>query len=428
MATRRHFLRDIAQASLATAGLWQWSDALAADLSQIDQANPLLTPEEWAQQEDYWATVRQAYTTSPNLINLNNGGVSPQPRLVQDKQQYYTGLSNEAPAYYMWRTLDQGRKAVKRELAALAGCSADEIAIVRNATEALENLLFGFDLQRGDEVLFTEHDYPNMRLALQQRQRREGIVLTEIPVEVPLTNPDELVAAYRKAISNRTKLILVSHMVFLTGQVFPVRDICRLGKEKGIPVVVDGAHSFAHVPYTMDELECDYFGTSLHKWLCAPFGTGMLYIRKQQIPGVWSLFGSSAENVGSMDKFEHQGTRSFPAEMAVGEAILFHRAIGADRKFARLQYLTRYWTDRVIDHPAIRLNTSLQGAAFGALCNVAIEGISPEEIASRLLKEYNVFTVAIDTANVQGVRITPHIYTTLRELDVLVEGMRKIAG
>lgn len=426
MPNRRTFIRDIGKASLGLAGALHLGPELMASVRAANQRYRHLGPEQLAREEDYWATIQQAYTASPNIINLNNGGVSPQPRVVQDKEDHYIRLSNEAPAYYMWRTLDQGRIGVKRELARLAGCDPDEVAIVRNATEALENLLFGFDLKAGDEILATEHDYPNMMLAMKQRERREGIVLRTVPVPVPLADPSVLVDAYRKAITSRTRLILVSHMVFLTGQVLPVRDICRLGRERGIPVVVDGAHSFAHIDFKLADLECDFFGTSLHKWLCAPFGTGMLYVRKERIPEVWSLFGSDEANAGIMEKFEHQGTRSFPAEMAIGEALRFHNAIGSTRKTARLRYLTDYWVGQLKGNQKVRFNTAFGEGNYGALCNVAIDGYEPDAIVKHFWDNYRIFTVAINTANVQGVRITPHLYTRLSDLDLLVRAIKEL--
>lgn len=377
-----------------------------------------------ADDEDFWRLVQEAYTVSPNIINLNNGGVSPQSRRVQEAQELYTRESNEGPAYYMWRIVDKGRLTVKRKLAEIAGASPDEIAIQRNTTEALENLIFGFDLKADDEILTSSQDYPSMQNALNQRARREGIQIKRVSIPVPLNNEEELVKRFEKSISAKTKMILLCHMINLTGQILPVRAICRLGRKHGIPVIVDGAHSFAHFPFSMDELECDYFGTSLHKWLCAPFGTGMLYIRKEKIKTVWPLLAAPDGEEEKIEKFEHLGTRSFPAEMAIGHAIDFHRGIGGQRKAARLRYLSDYWVSQVKDLPKIRFNTSFREGSYGAIVNFAIDGMSAAEIQKELFRDYRLYTIAIDHEEVKGVRVSPHIYTTLNDLDTLIMAIR----
>lgn len=384
-------------------------------------------PEELAREEDFWAEIQRAYTVSPNVINLNNGGVSPQPLTVQQAQYRYLQQSNEGPAYYMWRIVDKGRLTVKRKLAEMAGCAPDEIAIQRNATESLENLLFGIDLQAGDEVLTTRQDYPSMLHALRQREEREGIKVKKISVPVPLEDEKELVKRFEENITSQTKIILVCHMVNLTGQVLPVRAITDLGRQYGIPVIVDGAHSFAHFPFKMDELGCDYFATSLHKWLCAPFGTGMLYIRKDKIRNVWPLHAPPERQEDEIGKFEHLGTRSFPAEMAIGHAINFHHSIGSERKAARLRYLTDYWAKQVADLPKVTFNTSFRNRSYGAISNFAIEGMEPGDIHRELFKNYNLYTVAIDHEELKGVRVSPHIYNTVNDLDTLVKAIRKLA-
>lgn len=428
MPTRRSFIHDLSKASLAGFALVQLQPDAIADIKNAVSRNAHRTSADMAQDEDFWATIQRAYTVSPNIINLNNGGVSPQPLTVQDAEDRYNRSANEGPAYYMWRILDKGRPAVKEQLAALAGCSADEIAILRNATEALENLIFGFDLEPGDEVVTTEQDYPSMLSALDQRARREGIVVKKVPVPVPLDDPSKLVEEYRNNITERTKLILVCHMINLSGQILPVKEIVNLRKEVGIPVIVDGAHTFGHFPFTMDELGCDFFGTSLHKWLSAPFGTGMLYVRKERIPDLWPLFGSAEEEWDSIGKFEHIGTRSLPAEQAIGQAVSLHEAIGSERKAARLRYLTDYWVNQVKEHPKISFNTSFREGSYGAIANVKVEGMAPQDVQRALFGDYQIYTVAIDHPSIKGVRVSPHVYTTLAQLDKFAEALLKIAG
>lgn len=425
MATRRSFLQNLSKASLAGFTLPHLNTQHLHEINAY-KARSTASDDQLVDDERFWTRVQQAYTVSPNLINLNNGGVSPQVRTVQELEDRLNREANQGPAYYMWRIQDKQRGAVKRQLAQLSGCTPDEIALLRNATEALENLLFGFNLRAGDEVIATDQDYPSMLAALDQRRRRDKIVVKKIKIPVPLTNPQDLTDRYASAITDKTKLILVCHMINLTGQVLPVRDITDLGRERNIPVIVDGAHTFGQLPFTMDEIGADYFGTSLHKWLCAPFGTGMLYVRKEKISSVWPLLGSSAEEWDRITKFEHIGTRSIPAELAIGEAIAFHHSIGMTLKAKRLRYLTDYWVQQVADLPRVHFNTAFTNGHYGAIANIRVDGLTPKELQQALFRDYRLFTVAIDHEDVQGVRISPNIYTRLTDLTLLAEAIHQI--
>lgn len=427
MASRRSFIQHLSKASLAGLTLPYLDTRQLPTIAQYKQQSTS-TDEQLVSDERFWGRVQQAYTVSPNLINLNNGGVSPQVQTVQDAEDRLNRQANQGPAYYMWRIQDKQRINVKRQLARIGGCSPDEIALLRNATEALENLLFGFDLQPGDEVVTTDQDYPSMLAALDQRQRRDGIVVKQIQVPVPLTDPQALIDRYAAAISPKTKLLLVCHMINLTGQILPVRAITDLGRANNIPVIVDGAHTFGQFPFTMDDIGADYFGTSLHKWLCAPFGTGMLYVKQEKVATVWPLMGSVEEEWDSITKFEHIGTRSIPAELAVGEAIAFHDTIGTALKGMRLRYLTDYWVRQVIELPGVTFNTAFTEGQYGAIANIRIDGLTPQELQRALFRDYRLFTVAIDHPDVQGVRVSPNIYTRLTDLDLLVEAIHQLAG
>lgn len=271
------------------------------------------TPEEAAEEEALWAVVRAAFDADRTLVNLNNGGVSPSPRLVQDALRRDQACANEAPAYAMWSVLEPEVEAVRAGLAALLGCDAEEIAITRNACESLETVLFGFDLRPGDEVLTTNQDYPRTLAALRQRERREGIVVRAISFPVPPPSAADLVDRFRRAITPRTRVLLVSHMSYLTGQIFPVAEICRMGREAGIEVVVDGAHALAQLPFRRDDLGCDYYGATLHKWVMAPHGTGLLYVRREKIERLWPLMAATPEiRADDIRKFEQIGTHSPP--------------------------------------------------------------------------------------------------------------------
>lgn len=380
-------------------------------------------PEVLAADEDFWSAIQQAYTVSPSLINLNNGGVAPSPRTVQDAMKRYHDLSNEAPSYYMWRILDQGREPLRRNLARLAGCEADELAIQRNASEALEAVIFGLPLNAGDEVVLSLQDYPNMINAWKQREKREGIKLVWINLELPSEDEQYLTSQYVNAFTEKTKVVHVTHTINWNGQILPVRKIADQAHARGIEVLVDGAHSFAHFRFIIPELGADYFGTSLHKWLSACIGSGLLYIRKEKIARVYPLFAAVDPYSPDIRKFENLGTRPFFIEQAIGKAVEFHEWIGAERKEKRLHYLKNYWMEQVRSLPGIQLGTSLKRNYGCAIGLVNVQGRKPAELDSYLLDKFKVHVVGIEWENIRGIRVTPNVYTLTRDLDVLVEGI-----
>ena len=384
-------------------------------------------PGELAGDEDFWYFVQQSFTTSPELINLNNGGVSPSPKVVQEAMKRYHDLCNEAPSYYMWRILDQGREPLRRDLARIAGCSAEEIAIHRNASESLETVIFGLPLKAGDEVVLSKYDYPNMMNAWKQRAHREGIKLVWIEPTFPSEDVDYLAGEYIKAFTSRTKVVHLTHVVNWNGQIMPVRKIADAAHQRGIEVVVDGAHSFAQFEFTIPSLGCDYFGTSLHKWLTAGIGTGLLYIKKEKIASIYPLFAAGEPLSPDIRKFEALGTRPFYIEQAIGKAIGFYDMIGPARKEHRLHYLKNYWMNLVKDIPKVKLYTSMKPGFGCAIGVVGVEGKPPAELDKYLFDKYKVHTVTIDYESIHGIRVTPNVYTTTGDLDVLVRGITEFA-
>jgi selenocysteine lyase/cysteine desulfurase len=381
-----------------------------------------------ATEEDFWYYIQQSFTVSPGIINLNNGGVSPAPKTVQDAMKRYYDLSNEAPSYYMWRILDQGREPLRNNLAKMAGCSAEEIAINRNSSEGLETVIFGLPLKAGDEIVAARQDYPNMINAYKQRELRDGIKVVWINLELPSEDENYLVNQYVKAFTAKTKVVHLTHVINWNGQILPVKKIAQEAHKRGIEVVVDGAHSFAHVDFKIPDLEADYFATSLHKWLYAPIGSGLLYVKKEKIKKIYPLFATSDDPLKEdIRKFEALGTRPFFIEQAIGKALEFHDMIGSDRKEKRLHYLKNYWMEKVRNVPKVKLNTSLHPKWGCAIGNIGIEGKKPGELDSFLFTNYKIHTVGIVWENINGVRITPNVYTTIKNLDVLVEGITAFA-
>jgi selenocysteine lyase/cysteine desulfurase len=427
-SNRRRFLQRAgvfsATAFLSAITQPAWSRDLDAALRHAED----LSPDDLASEEDFWYYIQQSFTVSPSLINLNNGGVSPAPKTVQDAMKRYYDFCNEAPSYYMWRTLDQGREPLRKNLARLAGCSPEEIAINRNSSEGLETVIFGFQLKRGDEVVVAKQDYPNVINAYKQRETREGIKIVWVNLELPSEDENYLVQQYVSAFSSKTKVVNVTHIINWNGQILPVKKIAQEAHKRGIEVVVDGAHSFAHFDFRIPDLEADYFAASLHKWLYAPIGTGLLYVKKEKIKTIYPLFATSEDPLKEdIRKFENLGTRPFYIEQAIGKAIEFHDMIGIERKQKRLQYLKNYWMDKVKELPRIKLNTSLHPKWGCAIGNVGVDGMKPQELDSFLLDKYKVHAVGITWENIIGVRVTPNVYTTTKNLDVLIEGITAFA-
>jgi selenocysteine lyase/cysteine desulfurase len=425
---RRAFLQKIGALAGAFSANSLFNQLHAANFELAQAAVQHLSADAIAADEDYWSVIQQTYTVNSNFVNLNNGGVSPSPRVVQEAVERYNQLTNQGPSYYMWRILDQGREPLRYKLAEMAGCSTEEIAINRNATEALNTVIFGLNLKAGDEVIGTKQDYPNMIQAWKQREMREGIVYKQLNFQFPIESDAEIVKAFENAITPKTKIIHITHIINWIGQILPARKIADMAKSHGIEVIVDGAHSFGLLDYQIPDLNCDYFGTSLHKFLSAPIGSGMLWIKKEKIGKIWPLLCNGDPKGTDIRKFETLGTRSFPIEQGIGEAVNFQMAIGGKRKEDRIRYLKNYWAKKVAEVPKVKIHTSFKPEYACAICGVSIDGMTPGELDSALFNTYKIHTVGIVWENISCVRITPHVYTRIQDLDKLVKAITELAS
>lgn len=424
LPSRRQFINTLGSFSLLSVlPSFKKPEQLQNALTRVADRSPA----DLADDESFWQLVRQAYTVSPGIVNLNNGGVAPSPRVVQDAMKRYHDMSNEAPSYYMWRILDQGREPLRKKLASLAGVDPEEIALQRNASEALETVIFGLRLQKGDEVVLSKQDYPNMINAWKQRELRDGIKLVWVNLQLPSEDANYMADTYVNAFTSRTKVVHITHVINWNGQILPVKKIADASKQRGIEVLVDGAHSFAHMSFEISDLNCDYFGTSLHKWLSACIGTGFLYVRKEKIKDLFPLFAAPDPAVADIRKFENLGTRPFFIEQAITPAIDFYKMIGAERKQERLHYLKQYWTSQVKDVKGVKIGTPLNKDFSCAIAIVGVEGKKPQLLENYLFTNQKVHCVSIEWENITGVRVTPNVYTNTEDLDLLVQGIKDFA-
>ena len=428
---RRNFLESISGALIG-------NTLLASGIESVQAATNrtrVLSTQVAARDESLWREVQNAFSVNRNIINLDNANVSPSPQNVVEAMIRYTWQEQEAPGYMLWQVLEPQLSVTRTALARSFGCEAEEIAIVRNTTEALHAVLLGVPLREGDEILMTTHDYWAMHDVIDERARRERITVKKISnVPMPPKSMNELLEMYERNITSKTRLLLVTHPVNLTGQLFPVKEICEMAHQKGIEVVVDGAQSFGLVDYKLSDLGCDYYGASLHKWFSAPLGTGLLYIRKDKIGKVRPLFPAANPLVKNFEetiyKFEDVGTKSVAAALSLSEALVFHNGVGAKRKEERMRYLTSYWAKRIGKLPNVRFYTSFEPEMSCGLATFEIKGIDSKEIKKHLWSKHRIFVQNAFSRwakEVNGIRISPHLYTTIHELDYFCDAMEQIA-
>ncbi|HAY37697.1 MAG: aminotransferase class V-fold PLP-dependent enzyme [Bacteroidetes Order II. Incertae sedis bacterium] len=427
MYSRRKFLGTLGLPAAASMMATTFNPASIPGYFEM-LANKSGTPDQIAQDEDFWHEIQQAFTVDRSLVNLNNGGVSPAPAIVQQAMKAHLDYMNQAPVYTMWRILQPQAEGVRQRLAREFGASAEEIALTRNASEGLQICQNGFDFEPGDEVLTTTQDYGRMINTFKQRERRDGIVLKQFSIPIPAEDPDEIVRLFEANITPKTKAILMCHIINITGQILPVKGVVQMARKRGIPVIVDGAHSFAHFAFKQEDLDCDYFATSLHKWLLAPIGTGMLYVRKNKIKDLWPMQAATEARDEDIRKFEEIGTHPEANQIAISEALTFHQGIGAENKEARLRYLRDYWANRLLEHDRIYLNTSQDPRFSCCIGNVGIRGIDTTLVGKYMWDEHRIIITPIKHKEFEGARVTANVYTTIEELERFCDAMEYLAN
>jgi selenocysteine lyase/cysteine desulfurase len=384
------------------------------------------SPKQLAGDENFWEGIRQGYRLKPDYINLESGYYSIQPEETLENFINHVREVNYQGAYYMRTVQYDNKKATAARLATLLNCSDEELIITRNTTESLDMIIGGFRWKEGDEAVMAEQDYGAMLDMFKQVNKRHGVVNKIISIPNHPASDDEIVNLYASAITSKTKLLLVCHMINITGQILPVRKICDMAHSKGVEVMVDGAHAFAQIKFSLPDLNCDYYGSSLHKWLTVPLGAGILYVKKQHISKIWPLLGDGNPKEDDISRLNHTGTHPVHTDLAINNAIDFYLKIGVEKKEARLRFLQNYWTKQVRNLPHIILNTPEGISRSCAIANVGVKNMKPSELAEVLLKRFKIYTVAIDGAGVQGCRITPNLFTSTKELDALVDALKQL--
>ncbi len=420
MMHKRQFLKNITLATLGT-------PLAFSAFAKAFEAKQNIAPLHLAKDEDFWAQIREQYLLKPDYINLENGYYNFLPQPLLNKYIEHIKEVNFQGSYYMRTVQFDNKKKITARLAKVLGCGADELIITRNTTESLDMVIGGLDWNKGDEAIMAYQDYGAMLDMFEQVQDKYGVVRVMVSVPNHPKNDEEIVQLYEQAITAKTKVILVSHMINISGQILPIKKIGAMAHAKGVQLIVDGAHAFAHIQYDIDDLNCDYYAASLHKWLSTPLGAGLLYVRKDNIAKLWPLLADGEKDKNKINRLNHTGTHPVHTDLTINDSIDYYEMIGPERKEARLRYLQNYWTEKVSSIPKIILNTPLEANRSCAIANVGIEGIAPADLAKRLLKEHKIFTVAIDYANIRGCRICPNLYTTTKELDMFVSALKTLA-
>ena len=415
---KRRFIKSL--------GALSFSPLIAAselsDFKPISKNLPVINNE-----DELWKTVRSHYTLKDEYINLESGYYNIIPDPILEHFINHVRHVNIEGSYYMRKALNKNKDRVTSELANLVGSTPDQIAITRNATESLDLVISGFPWKKGDEAIYAKQDYGTMKEMFEQISDRYGVVNKIISVPNHPKNDEEIVSLYESQITNKTKLIMVCHMINITGQILPIKKICEMAHSYGVEVMVDGAHCVGHFDFAIDDFNCDYYGSSLHKWLATPLGAGLLYVNKNKTHRIWPLLANGNTDKSDIKRLNHIGTHPVHTDLAISNSIDYIKWIGMERKENRMRFLQRYWSDQLRNIKNVVVNTPIDMQRSCGIGNVGLTNMSPSKMENILFDKYNIFTVAIDYANVKGCRISPNIFTTTEELDIFVKAVKEMS-
>jgi len=415
---KRIFLKSLG--ALSFSPLISASDL--ADFKPISKSLPVINNE-----DEFWRIVRSHYSLKDEYINLESGYYNIIPNPVLEHFINHVKYVNIEGSFYMRNNLNKNKDRVTGELANLIGSTPDQIAITRNATESLDLVISGFPWKKGDEAIYAKQDYGTMKEMFEQISNRYGVVNKIISIPNHPKNDEEIVSLYESQITSKTKLIMVCHMINITGQILPVKKICEMAHSYGVEVMVDGAHCVGHFDFSIDDFNCDYYGSSLHKWLATPLGAGLLYVNKNKTHRIWPLLANGNTNKSDIKRLNHIGTHPVHTDLAISNSIDYLKWIGMERKENRMRFLQRYWSDKLRNVKNVIVNTPLDIDRSCGIGNVGLTNMSPSKMEDLLFEKHKIFTVAIDYANVKGCRISPNIFTTTNELDSFVKAVKELS-
>ncbi len=369
--------------------------------------------------EAFWAALREQFDVVPDATPFNHAGLSPSPRAVRDALAFETARANGHPSRVVFREQQRELDGVRTRLAALLSVSVDELALAPNATHGLVTTILGLPLARGDAVVTTAHEYSRTMSALHQRRQRDGIEVVEVPLAVPAAAPADVAAAIVQQFTPRTRLVVLSQVTYLTGQLLPVAQVAAAAAQRGIPVLVDGAHGLGLCPDSVPQLGATFYTACLHKWLLGPVGTGVFVVRAPWIERVWPLHGADEGLRSRIDRFEQWGTHSLAPFLALREALDLHELLGRGAMAARLALLRDRLCAALRDVPGLQLRSSADPGRAAAIVAVACERMPPGRLADWLWREHRVHVTTADVADLAAIRASPHLFTTPAEIDRL---------
>lgn len=418
---KRTFLKNLG--ALGMVPIIPFSESNYPTISKINKL-----PVDFKNENAFWKTVRNQYALHPDFINLESGYYNIIPKYTLEHHFSHMKRVNLEGSFYMRKHRFKDKDTITQSLAKLVGCNNKNLIITRNTTESLDLVISGFPWKKGDEAIFAVQDYGAMQDMFEQISKRYQVKLKKVSVPNHPKNDNEIIALYKSQITSKTKLLMVSHMINITGQILPIKKICEMAHNHGVKVLVDGAHCISHFDFNIEELNCDYYGSSLHKWLAVPLGVGLLYVKDNEISNLWPLMADNEKDLKKIKRLSHNGTIPVHSILAIQNAIEYLNWIGIERKEKRLQFLKSYWQNALKELPNIEINTPFDTSRSCGIGNVGIKNIKPSKLAKRLYEEFKIFTVSIDYANVQGCRITPNVFTTTKELDLFILAMKTIAN
>jgi selenocysteine lyase/cysteine desulfurase len=420
--TRRSFISGVVTAA-GGAALLATTDLKAS----VDGAESLAAASSSAQlADDYWRLVQSQFRLEPGLVYLNNASLGPSPASVADATEAFRRKLDAFPSRFMWGGWSQEFETVRSKAGALLGASAEEIALIHNTTEGMNLVAFSLDLTAGDEVIVADHEHTSGTIPWQYWQEPKGVKLVRPTLPILPRSPDEIVEVYRRAITPRTRVISMCHVVNTNGMILPVKEISEMARARGILVAVDGAQAPGMINLDLHDLGCDFYAASSHKWLFSPKGVGIFYSRRESQALLKPLIVCRGWDDPSIRRLENYNTRNLPEVLGLGVAFDFQNLLGPDRRQARIYELKKYLRDRVTDDPAFVIKTPAADNLSAGITTIEVQGHEVREVAKALAERHRIDCRPVTTHGLNGLRISLSVFNCEDQIDLLVKALRGI--